>query len=345
MNFYPNKLSQIETKTLIWKGRPIYGYFIRNDGKLFHNERQCAIQKRNGRNYSMVEIDGHSWLYRIDYMVAYTFKVFYDDAIRLIHVNGDISDDRVGNLMWFRKIDIMEKYRDLAIIEPDGSIKEKWKPCKLEYNSTIEYEVSNFGFIRAKKDKHMITIHESHGYRVFYYLDAHNKATRVKAVHRAVAEAFIPKPNKEWSLVNHLDGDKFNDIVSNLEWCDNGMNVEHAYTQKLNLKTEYTQEQVELACKLMSTSDIPQIQISYMTGIDRKTLSDIYRGRRWKSISSNYSFRTRKWTPELKESICKMIIDGKKAKEIFSILNMEYDQSATSFYERMRRELKADGKI
>ncbi len=45
--------------------------------------------------------------------------------------------------------------------------------------------------------------------------------------HRIIAEAFVPNPH-ELPFVNHRDGDKQNNAVGNLEWCDSSANTAHA---------------------------------------------------------------------------------------------------------------------
>lgn len=64
------------------------------------------------------------------------------------------------------------------------------------------------------------------------------------SIHRMVAEAFIPKLADK-DCVNHKDGDKKNNNVSNLEWCSQSENLRHAFKQGLNKhKRNLTDEDV-----------------------------------------------------------------------------------------------------
>ena len=46
-------------------------------------------------------------------------------------------------------------------------------------------------------------------------------------VHRLVAETYLPNPN-DYPIVNHIDCDKSNNCLGNLEWCSQQMNIQHA---------------------------------------------------------------------------------------------------------------------
>ena len=69
------------------------------------------------------------------------------------------------------------------------------------------------------------------GYKRVYL--SKNGVRSAKLVHRLVAEAFINNPNNH-PCVNHLDGNKQNNTISNLEWCTVKENAIHAYQNGLS---------------------------------------------------------------------------------------------------------------
>lgn len=57
---------------------------------------------------------------------------------------------------------------------------------------------------------------------------------KLEKVHRLVANAFISKPDTvEYYEVNHIDGDKHNNVVTNLEWVTRAQNIQHAWNNGL----------------------------------------------------------------------------------------------------------------
>ena len=101
------------------------------------------------------------------------------------------------------------------------------------------YQVSNFGRVKRKKGETIYkdgriahfsetvlkpTIFKK-GYLMVYL--SKNSIKKTKQVHRIVAEAFIANPeNKE--TINHIDCNKLNNNVSNLEWMTNLENIQHS---------------------------------------------------------------------------------------------------------------------
>lgn len=107
------------------------------------------------------------------------------------------------------------------------------------------YEISNTGMVKSlPRLKHSNngdyytrekilkqTSAQGEYYRV--PLTDKNHIKKYFLVHRLIAQAFIDNPNN-LQEVNHKDGNKLNNNINNLEWCDRKYNVRHAYKMGLN---------------------------------------------------------------------------------------------------------------
>lgn len=81
------------------------------------------------------------------------------------------------------------------------------------------------------------------GYK-YYRLSKDNKKKMFYA-HRLVAENFLIKQSNDELVVNHIDGNKINNDISNLEWTTYSQNVKHAHQNNLikkSRKKEYYKE-------------------------------------------------------------------------------------------------------
>lgn len=94
------------------------------------------------------------------------------------------------------------------------------------------YQVSNTGLIlslpkRTSSGKIIKPTINADGYLTVCL--SKNNAKKTFRVNRLVALAFIPNPFYKLE-VNHIDGDKTNNVSTNLEWCDRSENEKHAYS-------------------------------------------------------------------------------------------------------------------
>jgi hypothetical protein len=104
------------------------------------------------------------------------------------------------------------------------------------------YQVSNYGRVKSldkvvkckgnktKLNKSKIKKIYQHRYNQVHLTDG--KIEKCHKVCRLVAKAFIPNPQNKLT-VNHIDGNKLNDCVSNLEWATHSENLKHAYATGL----------------------------------------------------------------------------------------------------------------
>ena len=100
--------------------------------------------------------------------------------------------------------------------------KEIWKTIE---NTNNLYQVSNLGNVRSlrfNKIKILKSVVNSRGYACV------GINGRTINVHRLVLETFKPIPDYKSLVVNHIDGDKTNNNLNNLEWCTQKYNIFHA---------------------------------------------------------------------------------------------------------------------
>lgn len=110
---------------------------------------------------------------------------------------------------------------------------EEWR--KVEGFS--QYYVSNFGRIRSHRrigsGKIIKQTVDKKGYCRAQIYDGDSSCKRV-LVHRIVAMAFVHNPNRDINKeINHLDGNKQNNLPGNLEWCNRKGNMMHAHSHGL----------------------------------------------------------------------------------------------------------------
>ena len=142
-------------------------------------------------------------------------------------------------------------------------MKEKWTDIKNYENC---YQVSNLGNIRSLPRngtiKHIRILKpyiDNHGYYIVTLSCKNIKKTY--KIHRIVAETFINNPNNK-TQINHIDGNKLNNNINNLEWCTILENNIHA--RENNLKPD--DSGINNANSKFTKKDINYIRNMYIKG-------------------------------------------------------------------------------
>lgn len=122
-----------------------------------------------------------------------------------------------GNSPTSRTGDNQQLRSNLVVLIKDNiminDVEEIWKVIEDE----PLYEVSNYGKVRNIKTKRIKSLrHDRYGYlRVTLY-----PSGKTYTIHRLVMLTFDPYGTaKDKNQVNHIDGDKENNFIGNLEWC------------------------------------------------------------------------------------------------------------------------------
>jgi len=162
---------------------------------------------------------------------------------------------------------------------------DEWRPV-IGYEGL--YEVSNFGRVRSLKRKNTrgrMLKGDRTGRYIRYRLSKEGDV-KVFSGHRLTAIAFIPNPNNK-PCVNHIDNNRFNNTVLNLEWVTSKENSEHE-VRKGRVRCGEKNNKAKL-----KETDIPVIRKSKLTlkelgkiyNVHFSIIHDVKKRSTWKHIT------------------------------------------------------------
>jgi hypothetical protein len=164
------------------------------------------------------------------------------------------------------------------------SLLKQWKPLQ---GFETKYLISNYGEIKNIKTgvikKPMLMC----GY---YYigLSTTNRQTKSCRLHRLVAQTFIPNP---FTLpqVNHIDCNKLNNRVDNLEWCSHEQNTIHRDAHNLSNKGEKIPTSKLKEADVLRIRDLRKQGLKYndivpMFNVNKSVICAICNYKAWKHV-------------------------------------------------------------
>ena len=164
-------------------------------------------------------------------------------------------------------------------------------PLKYDYFITENGEIFSSAtnkFLSTRKDKDgylKVRLISTDGQRHTY------------SVHRLVLMNFNPVKNMDTLQVNHIDGNKENNSLSNLEWVTCSENIKHAF--KIGLKTQagennnaskYTEQQVLQAIELLKSKKYNCAEIDRKLGFCKDFTASLKRKDTWKHLTKDIDF-------------------------------------------------------
>ena len=169
-------------------------------------------------------------------------------------------------------------------------MEEIWKETEIP-----GYFISNLGRLKGRSGKIINTyLNKRTGYlNVCLKPNGRNGKVKCLKIHILVAKAFILNPENK-PQVNHIDGNKLNNTVSNLEWCTGKENMQHAFKHNLvtiykgedNSQAKLTNEQV----KWIREHYIPRNSVFGVRALGRKfgvahnTILEVLKNKSYKNI-------------------------------------------------------------
>lgn len=193
----------------------------------------------------------------------------------------------------------------------------------------VDLQVDVYGNIRRPSNGRILTPQvDKDGYLKLNYWCKRDKKIKRIFCHRAVALTYIPNPENK-PQVNHIDSNRQNNFIDNLEWCTAKENSIHCVENGRTLKGErspvnvYTENVVRKVCELLECG-VGVTLIPKILSVDKNLPIKIKSREIWVDISREYSIPLPKpkMTISVAEEVCVLLQEGVSVGEIEKRLNL-----------------------
>ena len=261
------------------------GYIKAKDMKDEDAITKPSYHSTNGYDFMLLNNkDGNLQLFPIDDIIALAYipipESLKNKPIKVSHINGDTRDISLDNLQWVEDI-------------------EEWRVCTYPGVKPDMYEVSSWGRVRNMKTNYILNFAKNHGYYMFGIKI--NGKTKHISVHRVIAYEFLCYDENK-CIVNHINGNKMNNYLKNLEWVTMRENIVHAcYTRLLipakgegSGRSKLTETDVRHICELLvKFNGYVGLVYDNLTTVERdktsiSNISSIKLKKTWSLISDEY---------------------------------------------------------
>lgn len=162
--------------------------------------------------------------------------------------------------------------------------------CK--YDLKFDYYITDDGRVWSEKTKKFLSAqYDRDGYVKVQMRSTDNKSHRY-SIHRLVMENFKPFKGMENFQVNHIDGNKENNSLENLEWCTASENIHHAIENNLRAKVngaaKLTETQV-IEIYRRSNNGETNVALGKEYNLHPDSIGRIKSKSKWKKILSDIS--------------------------------------------------------
>lgn len=224
----------------------------RNTGKILSEPKIISQHTKNiGYTSVGIRLNGKTKGFLVHRLVASAFIPKNNNNKNIVnHINHIKTDNRASNLEWVTRTQNSKHYyqnnihpnskalspvyknRSIYRIPKTESDKSSlpdiiennilWKAVNVLYFRSYYY-INENGDVRYYKKNNILMTHKLNGYRrISLY---HKKNKKNYLVHRLVALTFLPNDSKDKKVVDHINGDKTNNHVSNLRWVSHSENA------------------------------------------------------------------------------------------------------------------------